>query len=103
MLATRFLVAAEAGDFDTFNDLLRENDRQIHRIAGTLIDRVGPIDRVYVELFPRASSDWWSGRRRLILRTARHTDDHGRHVEWSEDEDFVATATGLRLVQGIDW
>jgi len=103
-LAKRFVAAAERGDFETFNNLLRESDWQIHRSASMLTDRVGPIDRVYVEIFPREWSDWWSCRRRLILRTARHTDENGRHVEWSEDDEIVASVAGLKLVAPkIDW
>ncbi|MEX2310142.1 MAG: hypothetical protein WD738_21395 [Pirellulales bacterium] len=103
VLAERFIAATERGDFETVHELLREDDWRIWSSAGVLSDKLGPIDRVYVEILPREWSDWWACHRRLIFRTARHTDDNGRHVEWTEDDEITAGISGLEITTQLGW
>jgi hypothetical protein len=96
-LARRFASAADRGDFVALNALLQEKHWKIQRLDGKLSDRVGTIDHVYVEVIPWEWADLWHLRRRLIFRTARHTDDGSRYVDWTEDDEVVAGVFGFSL------
>jgi hypothetical protein len=103
-MAQRFVVAIERNDFDAAHSLLREDDRRISIAAGKLRDRVGPIDRMFIEIFPRNWQDLWACQRRLLLRTARHDDTNGRYVDWTEDTEIVAGIAGLQVIPPrIEW
>jgi hypothetical protein len=101
-LAERLVAAAERGDFATINSLLDDEEYRIWLSDGKLTDIVGPIDRIYVEIMERDWSDWWGCRRRMIFRTARHTNDQGHYVDWTEDDQAVAHITGLEICPPID-
>jgi hypothetical protein len=96
-LAERLVAAAERGDFATINSLLDDEEFRIWLSDGKLTDIVGPIDRIYVEIMECEWSDWWGCRRRLIFRTARHTNNQGHFVDWTEDDQMVAHITRVEI------
>lgn len=55
-------------------------------------------DRIYAEVLPTEWQDLWRCRRRLILRVARHSEDRGDYVDWTEDSDLIAGLRGVAIV-----
>ncbi len=96
-MGERLVAAGERGDYEAVDALLHGDDWRTMSVGEITRRSEGEIDRVFVEMFPRDWADWCTGRRRLLLRIARHRDANGSHVEWTEDTDIVARATGLRI------
>jgi hypothetical protein len=97
MLANRLVAAANAQDMDAVDALVAEKDWREEDEGGLPRDRATRRDHIYADLFPRDWSDWLGCRRRIVLRIARHRDTNGQHVEWTQDIDFVSSATGIRV------
>jgi hypothetical protein len=95
ILANRFVAAVERQDYKTAKSLLR-NEYWFFDPAAEFTDS---IDRIYAEVLPREWSDFRACQRRLILRVSRHEDTDGRHVDWTEDTDVVASSSGLEIKQ----
>ena len=62
-----------------------------------LSNRIGTIDRFFVEVFPREWDDIWKCQRRIIVHVASHSDDLGGHTEWITDFDLIASLNGLTV------
>jgi hypothetical protein len=95
VMAHRFVEAVAARDFDTVESLLG------HRLVVLKTDSQS-VDRVYAEVLPREWSDVWALQRRLLLRISFHEDKEGRHIEWTEDTEYVADINSVKLVPMFD-
>jgi hypothetical protein len=93
ILANQFVSAINSRDFEAAKKQLPD----FWLFNSDIKHRGATIDRVYAEIFPREWSDIWTAQRRVILRLARHNDNHGQHVEWTEDTDIVARLRGLEM------
>lgn len=96
-LANRFVAAIQGENFTAAHELLGEDDWRISKVEGQLQDRVGAIDRVFIEVFPCEWSDVVACRRRLLLRTARHDETDGRYVDWTDDTEITAGVCGVAI------
>lgn len=91
ILANRFAAAINRRDFESAKKLLPDF-RLFNRRPNS-----PPVDTVYAEVFPREWTDLHMFQRRIIVRVGHHRDNHGQHVEWTEDTDIVARPKGLEI------
>lgn len=101
ILANRFATAINGRDFKSAKTLLPDFWLFNRRPNSP------PLDLVYAEVFPREWTDLHMFQRRIIVRVARHRDNHGQHVEWTEDTDIVVRPQGLKIEtpvgSGFEW
>jgi hypothetical protein len=97
MLANRFVAAVNAQNVDTVDSYLGNRDWREEANTGLTRGPATRTDHIYADLFPRDWGDWLLCRRRIVLRIARHWDDHGHRAEWTEDIDLGVRATGITI------
>jgi hypothetical protein len=94
-LAQKYVEAVARHDYDTAKKMMI-GDFPWSRIVEQ--SNLPDPDHIYAEIMPREWQDAWRGRRRVILRVARHNDYRGGHVEWTEDTDLVSNARGVQAI-----
>jgi hypothetical protein len=93
VIAEKFIVAVSRQDFDAAKVLVKGEYSWRRLVEQANLPQP---DHVYADLIPREWQDIWRGRRRIVLRVARHNDYRGGHVEWTEDTEIIAGIRGLR-------
>jgi hypothetical protein len=98
-LANRFVAAVERHDYGAARRLLLADDTGMSREVNSLSAMpVSSIDAIYAEVLPCEMRDMFTATRRVVLRLARHSDENGRHTEWTEDTEIEALPDGLRII-----
>lgn len=96
-MADRFVVAAMQQNNEAVERLMSDEQSTVEWNHAVGREQSSKLDRVYAEVLPREWQDLWRAQRRIILRTARHSNQNSNFVDWTEDTDVVAAVRGLQI------